>query len=485
MKLVVATLVSVILVASCGDGEGSRIIDGLDRCTIPSAEELVSLDELEELLTLVAQSSPNRSGDPKHAEYVDELEQRFTALGADVQSIPHALTDQVINEAKLIVTVGETTLDASVSSIPRAGLGRVEGPLVWVPNSWSDAPSVVDAVVVRPLPTLALSVDALLGEAWEVYDPNGSLAEQPEYRAGESFERPWLSSRVEPDLIEAESRGALGVVYTRPLAVDDVKDMWSQTALLDIPAVQIGQPQSTALTEALDGGTAARATLEVAGQRGPFDARSLRIDIPGPDPESPVVVVQTHTDSMNALQENGGPALFVLLRAWLERPPQCNRLALRLELSAAHRNGLAGALSADRAAMELGTRLAAVISVEHLGAREYTISNDAGGVQTLRTTGRLEPTAFTFPSELVSAAERMRESVIERKLDRVLFLEGGGSAGYFGEAKVFAQRGRLTFELISGPWVQNSPQFGLEAIDLVDMRRKIGSLLDLLIALEP
>ncbi|MEO1173784.1 MAG: hypothetical protein AAFX94_17310, partial [Myxococcota bacterium] len=171
-----------------------------------------------------------------------------------------------------------------------------------------------------------------------------------------------------------------------------------------------------------------------------------------------------------------------LLQSWIARPAHCNEVALRLELSAAHRNGLAGALSADQGAVELGDRLAAIISVEHLGAREYVVSEDGDGIHRLESTGRLEPSALTFPSDRVELAEFMEQRAAKRQLDRMLFLDGGGSVGYFGESKVFAQRGRPAFELISGPWVQNSPRSGMEAIDFVDKRTKIGVLLDLVLA---
>ncbi|MEM6954613.1 MAG: hypothetical protein AAF411_01670 [Myxococcota bacterium] len=436
----------------------------------PALDALASEAELRAWVDVIDTHSPNRSGDAEHDAYVDWLANRMTdATGVEPTVVRHAIDDRAIDGASLEVVAGGTTFDVPLAGpIPRTAFtDGVTLPLVYAPEPVSSPP--VDRLLVRELPIGAIPADGLVSAAHFIHDPDGFLEDV--LAPGARVQRPWMSGPIQNELRQLSAQGRTpGVIWLRTEAGPMVDGIWVQSSLLGFPSVMLAAPEASRLRTHLMEDDIASATLIVRGRDEALEARSLVFEVPG---ERGLLVVETHTDTLNAVQENGGAAMIALARWYAARPRACRPWTLRFELAAAHRSGLLGAIDARERATRDGA--VGVLTFEHLGAREYVAT--PGGVE---ATGALELTALSLPAAL--DANSVKERVESRGVRAVIALPEG--LGRFGEAKVFADT-IPTAELISGPWIQNSPNAGPEAIDFEDMRAELGLLADLLLMWSP
>jgi hypothetical protein len=138
-------------------------------------------------------------------------------------------------------------------------------------------------------------------------------------------------------------------------------------------------------------------------------------------------------------------------------------------------------------------RVAAVLVLEHFGAREYeAVSRGDAPGRVLRRTARHEPVLIG-----VSDSDALVRAVLRRvkghDLRRHILLKGADAAvperappncSFGGEGTPFNRHLLPTVGAIAAPWILFNPPFGLESIDFELMRRQTLAFTGLTLDLE-
>lgn len=244
-----------------------------------------------------------------------------------------------------------------------------------------------------------------------------------------------------------------------------------------------------------------RARVTLVSRRAPVTTRTLTVTVPGSGRER--VVVDSHTDGTNAVEDNGPIAMLAIARYLSGLPSACRRRPVQFSFSTGHfyqrlvsparRHGGTGVVARRLDRDYDGGTVAGVVVVEHLGAREWTAAPRADGVgRVLRLTGRPELT-------LVGVSESPKlvggvETVIRRHdLRRTALLRGADGAvaervpprcSFGGEGTPFNERLLPTVATIAAPQTLYNAPFGFEGIDFGLMRAQTLAYTDLVLRLE-
>ena len=113
-----------------------------------------------------------------------------------------------------------------------------------------------------------------------------------------------------------------------------------------------------------------------------------------------VILLWSHTDGNNAIEENGGIAILNLMRYFSRLPQTSRNRTITCVLSEAHFNEQYIATSAwVKERPDLVHKAVAEVGIEHLGCREWA---DDGVANTYKATGRPELTFAFCPEDPLS-----------------------------------------------------------------------------------
>ncbi len=304
------------------------------------------------------------------------------------------------------------------------------------------------------------------------------------------YDRPYLRP-LDPILIEAGLAGAAGVVLVWDAPTDQLTGYWDPHTgtRFHVPAVYAGSDQRQSLLELAAGGAEAQITVRAAWDHAP--TRNLIATLPGQTRER--VVVNTNTDSVNWVQENGTVAAIALARYLGSLPAECRSREVVFALTSNHLGFSADGTfrvgpELDRGVDE-GT-VAFVMALEHLGTREI-LPNETDG--RLELTGAGEVFAWSAPQESPVLVQASVDAVERRDLDRTAVLQGVG-VPVPDQVPAICSQGGLgtnfhgllipTIAGISGPWSLWAPSFGEDALDYDRMRDQILAFGDVLVSLD-
>ena len=260
----------------------------------------------------------------------------------------------------------------------------------------------------------------------------------------------------------------------------------------DIPAVYLGVDEGTQLEQLIASGAAESADLEVSATREQqAPTRTLVARLPGQSSER--IVVESHTDGMNAVWDNGPVALLAMANYFAALPLECRPRTIEFVFTTAHlylsKSGVHQYAKILDDEYDKGT-VALVVALEHLGAQEY--------VATPRTDGpgrRLEPSGqsemfaiFSIESPLLVSA--LTNQVVAHDLRRSWILRGADApqAGFpphrsfGGEGGPYREQIVPTIAAITGPWTLFDPAFGMELVDFALMRRQTMAFGDVILS---
>ncbi|MCB1028641.1 MAG: hypothetical protein KDB24_12870, partial [Microthrixaceae bacterium] len=245
-----------------------------------------------------------------------------------------------------------------------------------------------------------------------------------------------------------------------------------------VPAVYVGSDHAGELVRAA-AGDAATATVTVRAEWDRAPTRNLIATLPGQSRER--IVVNTNTDSVNWVQENGNVAAIALARYLGSLPEACRPRDVQFALTSNHLG------FTDDGTFRYGPELdedfdrgtvAFVMAPEHLGARELLPTGDAGR---LEFTGKSELFAWSAPEESPALVAASVAAVKRRNLDRTAVLQGVGVPSDDQVPGICSQGGLgtnfhglliPTIAGISGPWSLWAPEFAESAIDFERMRNQ-------------
>jgi hypothetical protein len=443
------------------------------------------------------------TGSPNQKRYINWLDGRLSGIkGIKVTSIHYRFNRWLSRSTSFHATLaGENMNLPVVGPVPYSrvtGRHGVTAPLVHLP---SDVPitsaNSAGRIVVRDL--VAPSIDyGLFGfVSWFKYDPDRTID------PGAPYKREFLSSQPSDDMKAADAAGAAGVVFVHELPRKQIRGQYRPYDGIHwtVPGVHLGIDQGTSLEQAIDNGAAGPGHIVVrARQTKNARTRSIIGHLPGPGKRR--IVVETHSDGMNAVWDNGNVPILAIAHYFAKLPKRCRPGPMEFLFTTAHlyqrldpsRHGAGDAEYArvldgeyDRGTVGL------VLTLEHLGARDFEAVPRGNGLPglTLVPTGTTE-LSTTFVSESDFLVSTLEQLVQAHDLRRSLLMKGTALAddshvppycSFGGEGTPYAQHLIPTVGFVTSPWMLFDPGYGLKLIDFRLLRRQTLMFNDFLLRL--
>ncbi|GAA2768872.1 hypothetical protein GCM10010103_79160 [Streptomyces paradoxus] len=305
------------------------------------------------------------TGSAAHADYIGDLARRLSEVGVPdvaLEAVPmHRWSAR--QWGLRLADPGAEAEVAVVSPVAYSGdtgTGGVTGPLAAEPR-----PGVIGVVDIA-LPAFAAGdFDAL------DYCPSALAAVEPAYASDQRYERIWLAhDQMRAELARFAAAGAAGLILVIDLPEAELGGgyLLHDGVHRAIPALFVGRESGLQLHEAARRKTQATLTLTADSTR--VDTHNIVGIIPGASDE--LVVLQSHTDGSNGLEDNGCEAILAMAHYLARLPRQELSRSVLVLLSTGHfATEEAWGLEAflERHREDLVPRIAAALCLEHLGAR--------------------------------------------------------------------------------------------------------------------
>jgi hypothetical protein len=368
----------------------------------------------------------------------------------------------------------------------------VAGP---IPYSKPTGSAGITAPVAYVGPGEAITSTNAAGKIVAVEDPpsvvpysaffSGVLGVQGYAPSGLDPNAPYVGeARVEAGYLRAaQAAGAVGLVIVKDLPLDQIRGFYRPYGGIawTIPGAYVGADEGLRLKQ--EAAASGEATLSVDASFVPTATRTLLARLKGRGRHPATVLVESHTDGMNALWDNGPVAMIAMARYFADLPRRCRPRTIEFAFTTGH---LYGGLGSEDLARRLDTqydrgRVAGVLTLEHMGARQYaTVTRTDGPGSRLERTDTHE---LTIVATTQSAALRsaVATAIRRARLDRTALVVGTDvpqpsrvppNCNFGGEGTAYDRVLLPTVGEISGPRELFTPGYGLEAIDFPFMRRQ-------------
>ena len=443
------------------------------------------------------------TGSPNHVRYVNWLDRQLGSIpGVRVHSLRYRFNRWLAKSASLSVTIGGHRQAIPIAGpVPYSKPASAGGPnasLVHVPTGTDiTAANSAGKIVVRDLAAGELQNSLFDLVSWSLYDPHHTFDPNGIYK------RDWLNPQPSEDMAAAGEAGAAGVLFVHELPRAQFRGQYRPYDGIHwkVPALHLGVDEGTQLEQAIDSGSAAAGRIAIAAKLTPHaPTRTLVAKLAGPGKRR--FVVETHSDGVNALWDNGSVPILAIARYFAALPKHCRPGPMEFVLTTAHlyqrldgRNHGAGdalyARKLDRA-YDHGT-VAMVLALEHLGAYQWDAVPRGGGKPglTLKRTKLSEPST-TFVTESPLLVKTLERAVRRHKVERSLLLKGTALpddshvppyCSFGGEGTPYMVHLIPTVAFIAAPWTLFNPGYGLEQIDFDLLRRQTLQFTDFLLAM--
>ncbi|MYW04827.1 hypothetical protein [Streptomyces sp. SID3343] len=345
-----------------------------------------------------------------------------------------------------------SALAATLASIP----GGVRGRIV-----------VVDA----PVPPFPTGLFDLLRT--DRHDPEHTI------RRADDYKRVWTAMLTLPTLERLRDAGAVGAVFVLDASAPNAAGQYLPfiRPAQDLPALIVDRETGRRLRRLARTRPTARMLLDAETVTAMSD--SLVAELPGARDDAEVAVVHTHTDGMNAFEENGALASRVLARRLAAKPRSERRRSHVFSCVTGHFGpDLPETVGFVEGHPDLIRRAAVALTLEHLGALEWL--DDRHGYH---PTGRAELAAiFHSPTPVAGVAARALRAVDLRRTQLLRPIRGT----FFGVGAELHAAGIPSVAYIPGPnYLLASADNGhLDKLDPARMAREIAWAAELLDRLE-
>ncbi|MCW2969975.1 MAG: hypothetical protein JWO23_1102 [Solirubrobacterales bacterium] len=501
-----AGLMGARLLAGPGGALASTLPTSLPGGDETVASLLPSPRKVRESVARMVNFGPRLTGSRAHNRYIAWLQAQFTNAGCTLLSADeHPLTLWQAKRYGLEVLGGATPQIIPVSSYyPRSGqtsskgvTGRLTylgaGPPVSISpgdpggvpaavalyetsmESWLSAAiaaagtSLQGAVVLIDLPLpLPLTTAIFAPMADYDYDP-----EEPAGGFTQDYKRLWITNGV--GLEQLKSAGAAGVIFTFDASAEAMLGQYTPFSSEGpgLPALNVDRDTANTLRGLAAGSPTVRLTLYAS--REPVTSPSIVAVLPGDGSTDEVMVVNTHTDGQNFVEENGGVAEFLLAR-YFNALPKGKRLKRTLVFSAVTGH-MAPNMPQTQGFIEdhpeIIARTVAAITLEHLGVSKWldTLSNGYYEASPYEPGG-----AYCSTTEMVVP---LIESIPEHQINNTAVLHG---PVYFGIGGAFFEAGIPAIGYLTGPnyLVQITPNGSMDKLNDALFARQVAWFADLL-----
>jgi hypothetical protein len=281
-----------------------------------------SAAQLREWNRVMAEFGGRPTGSESHAAFIDWLEARMLEIdGVRTRSLFYRIDRWTPQAAGLRLRVDNNAWrDIAIAGpVPYSRSATATGPLIYVPSDTAIADAkVAGKVVLRDHTTASVPLAVFLALSYYAHDPGLTL------NPLEPYERDWLAymQRV-TDLEEAAQAGARAVIFVHGFPRAQVLEHYEPYEGLQwgVPAVYVGADEGQLLKRRALRAGGATAEVTVQAQRAPVTTRTLIATLPGASDER--IVVDSHTDGMNAVWDNGPIGMLALARALAPIPVRC------------------------------------------------------------------------------------------------------------------------------------------------------------------
>ncbi len=465
-----------------------------DTTRFASAENLYSLNQT------LASFKDRPTGGAHHQAYYQWLKQQVSA----VQGLKIAETPFLVD----VWTPATVTLDAGFSTRALSGItpsgpvpyaqaspaGGANGPLVYLPQGTAiTRTNAAGKIVLRDAETGSSPYLDLDLVAWWVYDPDLSLT----LSAAGNYTRDagGYDARI-ADLQDAAAAGAAGLIFMHDFPRDQVQGHYAPYEGLRwaVPALYVGADEAARLKQLAAAGGVAR--IQLSNTDNNETVNNLTATLPGQSAET--IVIDSHTDGMNAVWDNGPLVMLEMLRYFADLPLSCRPKTLQFAFNTAHiyqqlippmRHGGAGQLARNLDNTYDQGKLDYVLVLEHFGALEYLPQprSDGGPGEELVQSGKSE-VSFIFVSDSPALVAATAAVIANRNLGRTYGLHGASLPveglppyrDFGGEGTPYQEHNLPTVAFITDPWTLYNPAFGIEAVDKNLMYQQALAYTDLL-----
>jgi hypothetical protein len=325
------------------------------------------------------------TGSPIHEHYIDVLIARLQQAGVtQVRSEPVPVQKWTAGRWSLESAVQPSEHIATSSYIPYSGstpAGGVTGSLARVRRGTAPAPgSLAGKIAVLEVPSPPVTYSVLTEIAYARWDPDSILDPSAPYS------RPWGGIGDLISLLDTlPAAGAVGCIAIIDLPAEAARGSYFpyDGRVRTVPGVFVDRAVRPHLNALIAVGTPVRLTLTAATE--PFVSRNVLGLIPGRTDE--LVILNSHTDGTNAVEDNGPNAIIAMAQYLCRLPPASLPRSVMVSLTTGHFHGGIGQVTLAREHRDSTFRRAAcALTLEHLGALEW--AEDADGQMAL--TGRPE-----------------------------------------------------------------------------------------------
>ena len=312
-----------------------------------------------------------------------------------------------LNSLSTFVSQEESMLPGSVASLA----SQIQVGAVSLAAAIAAA-NVQNKIVLFDVPNLTLPMGLFTQSAFFVNDPNNTLTPTTPYT------RPWPALIYVPVIIDAlYAAGAQAVVgvldYPEPAARGQYFPFFGTTAP-NIPGLYVDRDNGAALKTSIQaqGLLGITATLTLNATVASVTSENIVGVIPGKSTRE--IVVSSHTDGPNSIEDNGPVGVLALASYFMKVPARHRLRTIRLVLTGGH---FVGSKGMAQYVMDHGQEMLqndlAWIEIEHTGSSEWL--ETAPG--TMALTGQVEPQLiFTWPNPPLKDAS----IAFAKKFDRTI-----------------------------------------------------------------
>jgi hypothetical protein len=415
-----------------GERDGGRIDAGDERS---DREELIGMPSEEGLWRLVTQMNdlgPRYTGGRAHTRYIELLVSGFESLGLVVKRDTKKFYRWFAKKYGLAVTAGDEVVPVT-SYYPYSGETSQDGisARLYLAGSAAkpDYSGAKGKIVIIDCPISPLSMDRLF-----------HVATAYPAEAAEFFPKTVVTAMSQftsaPMLAGALGAGAVGaiLVWTN-VSEEAARDQYLPfgRSHQGLPALWVSNAAGDRLKALARAGSEVTLTL-VANTDADATTDTIWAELPGQTSDE-LIVVNSHTDGLNAVEENGSVAVLAIATALSQLPLSSRRRTVVFALTA-------GGLSIGPASVsafvqdhpDLVKKAVAAVTIQHCGCLEW--SDDENG--NYRATGKPE-LGITMTS-MKSEVRIFQDAMLGTMNERMFAIDSAGSA-YFGDgAPFFAAR---------------------------------------------
>jgi hypothetical protein len=430
--------------------------------------DLMPVDELWHLVEEMCSFGPRFTGSHAHNRYLDMLHDRLERYGMHVTRYPVPFDQWLAHRWSLhVVDAHGTKHKIPVAYYrPHSGETSARGVTATVVDVGAASVDDYGRNDVRGKIVLAdLALTRLKESVWSAFADSMYPPDVVHDLDNEDFTRIWLGIPPPPSLEVAKQHGAVAMINVLDLSPPLAEGQYSphQQDYAGLPTLHVDRVQGARLRTLMKSGDVT-ATLVLDVKRGRTTIDYLGAEVPGAQKRPGSLLVMTHTDGQNAIEENGGPAMLALAEYFTRYSRAARDRDVFFLFSPNHMaapNSTPRPYEWFKANPDLLARMAMALVPEHLG----TVAWDDVTTGTFRSSGKSEFVAVPVGNSTTLkhlAIDEVQRSDLNRS--GVLRPRDGG---LYGEGTFAYLLGIPTIAYITGPsyLLQVAPGDNLDKLD--------------------